>query len=142
MIKVNLNTRDVCKCIHLLFPPIDAERSRLLTVTIDGRLDIWDFDATKHIIYKDKSVPNKSLFMNNTAFFDTAFDLVGTPLIPGICMVLTSKNIMVNMETLRSMKSFCLRFHIDFSYGTHGICFAIHDPRRTPHMLGRRFFFQ
>lgn len=74
---------------------IDTNRSRLLTVTIDGRLDIWDFDATKHIVYKDQSVPNRPLILNNTTSFDSAFNLVGNPAIPGICMTLTSKNIMV-----------------------------------------------
>jgi hypothetical protein len=77
---------------------IDTKRSRLLTVTIDGRLDIWDFDATKHIIYKDKTVPNKPLLLNNTALSDSAFNLVGNPLVPGMCMTLTSKNIMVKMN--------------------------------------------
>jgi hypothetical protein len=74
---------------------IDSKRSRLLTVTIDGRLDIWDFDATKHIIYKDKTVPNKPSLLNDTTSFDSAFNLVGNPLIPGMCMTLTSKNILV-----------------------------------------------
>ncbi|CAO3613085.1 unnamed protein product [Mucor hiemalis] len=72
-----------------------TNRSRLLTVTIDGRLDIWDFDATKHIIYKDQTVPNRPLILNNTTSFDSAFNLVGNKDLPGTCMTLTSKNIMI-----------------------------------------------
>ncbi|KAG2228566.1 hypothetical protein INT48_008735 [Thamnidium elegans] len=73
----------------------DTNRSRLLTVTIDGRLDIWDFDATKHIIYKDQSAPNRPLILNNTTSFDSAFNLIGNKEMSGICMTLTSKNIMI-----------------------------------------------
>lgn len=85
---------------------VDTNRSRLLTVTIDGRLDIWDFDATKHIIYKDQSAPNRPLILNNTTSFDSAFNLVGNKETSGICMTLTSKNIMVNNNIT------CLLLHI------------------------------
>lgn len=74
------------------------KRSRLLTATIDGKLDIWDFDAAKHIIYKDQSIPTKTLPLNNALTFDTAFNLIGSESIPGLCMILTSKNIMVKKK--------------------------------------------
>ncbi|KAI8637841.1 hypothetical protein BD408DRAFT_374442 [Parasitella parasitica] len=73
----------------------DAKRSRLLTVTIDGKLNIWDFDTTKHIIYKDQTAPNRPSILSNTTSFDSAFNLIGNPLIPGMCMALTSKNVMI-----------------------------------------------
>lgn len=81
-----------------MFFVVDIKRSRLLTVTIDGRLDIWDFDATKHIIYKDQSVPNRPLILNNTTSFDSAFNLVENKDMPGICMTLTSQNMMVQKK--------------------------------------------
>ncbi|KAL7324428.1 hypothetical protein PS15p_209621 [Mucor circinelloides] len=73
----------------------DTKRSRLLTVTIDGNLNIWDFDVTKHIIYKDQTIPNRPSILSNTTSFDSAFNLIGNPSIPGMCMALTSKNIMI-----------------------------------------------
>lgn len=73
----------------------DTKRSRLLTVTIDGKLNIWDFDATKHIIYKDQTIPNRPSILNNTTSFDSAFNLIGNSSIPGMCMALTSKNVMI-----------------------------------------------
>lgn len=89
----------ICILYKYLSITVDTNRSRLLTVTIDGRLDIWDFDATKHIIYKDQSAPNRPLLLNNTTSFDSAFNLVGNKEMSGICMTLTSKNIMVNNNT-------------------------------------------
>lgn len=83
-----------------MFFVVDIKRSRLLTVTIDGRLDIWDFDATKHIIYKDQSVPNRPLILNNTTSFDSAFNLVENKDMPGICMTLTSQNMMVRTKKI------------------------------------------
>ncbi|GAN10288.1 conserved hypothetical protein [Mucor ambiguus] len=73
----------------------DTKRSRLLTVTIDGKLNLWDFDATKHIIYKDQTMPNGPSIVSNTASFDSAFNLIGNASVPGMCMALTSKHIMV-----------------------------------------------
>lgn len=81
--------------IIYIHTPKDTKRSRLLTVTIDGKLNIWDFDATKHIIYKDQTIPNRPSILNNTTSFDSAFNLIGNPSIPGMCMALTSKNVMV-----------------------------------------------
>ncbi|KAI8979974.1 hypothetical protein BDB01DRAFT_837012 [Pilobolus umbonatus] len=72
----------------------DTDRLRLITLTIDGRLDIWDFDALKHIVYKDQSVPNRPLLLKNTTSFDAAFNLIGNDSIPHMCMILTSKNVM------------------------------------------------
>lgn len=74
----------------------DTKRSRLLTVTIDGKLNIWDFDATKHIIYKDQTMPNGPSILSNTTSFDSAFNLIGNVSVPGMCMALTSKHIMVS----------------------------------------------
>lgn len=90
------------KFIHYF--TVDTNRSRLLTVTIDGRLDIWDFDATKHIIYKDQSAPNRPLILNNTTSFDSAFNLVGNKDVPGICMTITNKNIMVSQKCLKRLQ--------------------------------------
>jgi hypothetical protein len=78
---------------------LDAKRSRLLTVTIDVILDICDFDATKHIIFKDQSVANRPLIIKDTTSFDTAFNLIGNNFVHGMFMALTSKNIMVKKVT-------------------------------------------
>ena len=68
----------------------------MLTVTIDGKLNIWDFDATKHIIYKDQTLPNGPSLLSNTTSFDSAFNLIGNASVPGLCIALTSKHVVVS----------------------------------------------
>ena len=72
----------------LLF--LGQKSSRLLTVTIDGKLDVWDFDSTKHVIFKDRA--------NTYTPFDRAFDLLSNPTQPDMFLALSDKKVMVKLD--------------------------------------------
>lgn len=69
-------------------------RRKLLTITIDGRLDIWDFDLVRQVVYKERAVDNQPALSNGYQV-DMAFDLQSNPDIPGLCMTVTRKSVMV-----------------------------------------------
>ncbi|KAI8970454.1 hypothetical protein BDF20DRAFT_891371 [Mycotypha africana] len=78
----------------------DKNRWKLLSMTIDGKLDIWDFDVSKHIIYKDQAHTNSSLQLNDT----TIFDLIGNKYMLGLYMTITCENVMiVRVENTKSV---------------------------------------
>ncbi|KAI7885769.1 WD40 repeat-like protein [Lichtheimia hyalospora FSU 10163] len=71
-----------------------AKRSRLVTVTMDGKLDIWDFDVAGQVIYKDRSSENQPKLIKETTS-DRVIGLKSCPFFHGLCMVLTRKNAIV-----------------------------------------------
>ncbi|KAG0174802.1 hypothetical protein DFQ30_002724 [Apophysomyces sp. BC1015] len=74
---------------------LGSNRSRLVTLTMDGRLDMWDFDSSKQIVFKDQAAANESQVVIDTDGFDPSFDLISSPHCPGLCMVLTSQHVML-----------------------------------------------
>lgn len=74
------------------------DRARLMTITIDGRLDVWDFEPFKQAIYKDRGVVNQpDIIKLEKAAYDAALDITGHPSIPNLCMVITRCNVMASV---------------------------------------------
>ena len=74
---------------------VAAKRSRLVTVTMDGKLDIWDFDVAGQVIFKDRSSENQPKLIKET-ISDRVIGLKSCPFFHGLCMVLTRKNAIVS----------------------------------------------
>lgn len=79
-------------------PMVVFDRARLMTITIDGRLDVWDFEPFKQAIYKDRGVVNQpDIIKLEKAAYDAALDITGHPSIPNLCMVVTRCNVMASV---------------------------------------------
>lgn len=66
-----------------------------MTITIDGHLDIWDFEPFKQAIYKDRGVLNQpDIVKQEKRVYNAALDLIGHPSIPNLCMVVTHRSVM------------------------------------------------
>ncbi|CEG69359.1 hypothetical protein RMATCC62417_05446 [Rhizopus microsporus] len=63
-----------------------------MTVTMEGVLEIWDFDTSKHALYKNQAISAKIL---DDTTCSPAFDVVKNKFLPRLFMVLTNKNILV-----------------------------------------------
>ncbi|KAL0073472.1 WD40-repeat-containing domain protein [Phycomyces blakesleeanus] len=73
-----------------------SRRGRLATLTMNGRLDVWDFDVSRQIVLKDQSAVYQSLLVKDTNdMFDVAFDLISNEKMPSLCMALTSRNVII-----------------------------------------------
>ncbi|KAI9027632.1 hypothetical protein CLU79DRAFT_587841 [Phycomyces nitens] len=73
-----------------------TRRRRLATLTMNGRLDVWDFDVSRQIVLKDQSAVYQSLLgKDSNDMFDVAFDLVNNEQMPSLCMALTSRNVII-----------------------------------------------
>ncbi|KAI8388612.1 WD40-repeat-containing domain protein [Radiomyces spectabilis] len=73
-----------------------GQQPKLVTMTMDGRLDTWNFDVSKQIIYKDKSILHQPLSSDQTvSTFNAHFDLISSDSTPGICMALTDEKVVI-----------------------------------------------
>ncbi|KAI7871474.1 hypothetical protein BDF14DRAFT_1761428 [Spinellus fusiger] len=68
--------------------------TRLATLTMEGQLDVWDFDISKQIVLKDQSATYEPL-KDKQDHFDIAFDLINHEHIPGLCMALARRNVIL-----------------------------------------------
>lgn len=84
-----------CFLLLTLKTYVAAKRSRLVTVTMDGKLDIWDFDVAGQVIFKDRSSENQPRLIKETTS-DRVIGLKSCPFYHGLCMVLTRKNAIVS----------------------------------------------
>lgn len=72
----------------------------MMTVTMEGVLEIWDFDTSKHALYKNQAISAKIL---DDTTCSPAFDVVKNKFLPRLFMVLTNKNILVHILLCSSM---------------------------------------
>ncbi|PHZ09781.1 WD40 repeat-like protein [Rhizopus microsporus ATCC 52813] len=77
-------------CVDLDDP--NTGKSQLMTVTMEGVLEIWDFDTGTHALYKNQAISAKIL---DDTTCSPAFDVVKNKFLPRLFMVLTNKNILV-----------------------------------------------
>lgn len=77
-------------CMDFCEPSLD--KSRLMTVNMEGCLDIWDFDSSNHVIYKVQSISNKIL---GDAICSPTLSLFRNRTSSRLFMILTSKNVLI-----------------------------------------------
>ncbi|KAG2219959.1 hypothetical protein INT45_002173 [Circinella minor] len=78
------------------FYDIDAERGRLVTITMDGKLDIWDFDPSRQAIFKDRTpVDQSQLVKEDDKIPDIAINISSNSSFPGLCMATTRRNVVI-----------------------------------------------
>ena len=74
-----------------------AQRGRLVTITMDGKLDIWDFDPSRQAIFKDRAAVNQpQLIKEKKGAPDIAINIASSPSFPGLCMAVTRRNVVVS----------------------------------------------
>lgn len=116
---------------------VAAKRSRLVTVTMDGKLDIWDFDVAGQVIFKDRSSENQPRLIKETTS-DRVIGLKSCPFYHGLCMVLTRKNAIVSFSTKSLVRqSSCSNqcCIIDFRLKAISFCTWSHHTHWTWHEL-------
>ncbi|KAI8142674.1 hypothetical protein BJV82DRAFT_613847 [Fennellomyces sp. T-0311] len=73
-----------------------AQRGRLVTITMDGKLDIWDFDPSRQAIFKERAAVNQPQLIKETEGApDIAIDIVSSASFPGLCMAVTRRNVVI-----------------------------------------------